>query len=61
MSFQEQAIHHDNPEQKSSSSTVINQGKQDYDPYDVDNDEHENEPSKDTKCLKQESNRINNG
>lgn len=60
MSIQGQSIHSDSPEQKSSSSTVINQGNVEYDPYIVD-DEYENEPSKDTKCLKQDSTRIYNG
>lgn len=61
MSIQEPAIHRDTPEPKSSSSTVRKQGDEDYNPFDAENDEHENDKSKDAKCSKQESNRINNG
>lgn len=59
MSIQERTIHHDIPGDKSSSCPVINEDSKYYDP--IENDQYENEQSKDTKCLKPESNRINNG
>jgi hypothetical protein len=62
MSIQEQQpVHYDFSEQKSSSSTVIPRGQEKYDPFIIYDDEHENEQSPDTNHQKQESIRINNG
>jgi hypothetical protein len=61
MSIQEQPVRYDIPEQKSSSSIVINSGQETYDPFINYDDEHENEQSTDTNHQKQESIRINNG
>jgi hypothetical protein len=61
MSIQEQPVRYDIPEQTPSSSIVINRGNDEYDPFAIEDDEHENEQSKDTKHQKQESIRINNG
>lgn len=59
--MQEPPVHYDIPEQISSSSIVINRGNEEYDPFAIDDDEHENEQLTDTKQQKQESIRINNG
>jgi hypothetical protein len=61
MSIQEQPVRYDFPDQPTSSSIVINRGNDEYDPFAIEDDEHENEQSKDTKHQKQESIRINNG
>jgi hypothetical protein len=61
MSIQEQPVHYDISDQISSSSIVINRGSEEYDPFAIDDDTHENEQLTETKYQKQESIRINNG